>query len=163
CLKPQSQKKLVVPDKRATASADPGPIPPGLRCAKVVGHCPPRKDPAVWVLAFARTTLECCLPLCTFLPSRRPLFRHIGCYDVRMTSLDKLDRIADRDAARARHGDLWRELAETIRLAAPMALTQLSQIAMMTTDLAFIGRLGGEAVAAAALAGTVYWVSFTFG
>ena len=44
-----------------------------------------------------------------------------------------------------------------------MALTQLGQIAMMTTDLAFIGRLGGEAVAAAALAGTVYFVSFTFG
>ena len=44
-----------------------------------------------------------------------------------------------------------------------MALTQLGQIAMMTTDLAFIGRLGGEAVAAAALAGAVYFVSFTFG
>jgi MATE family multidrug resistance protein len=44
-----------------------------------------------------------------------------------------------------------------------MALTQLSQIAMMTTDLAFIGRLGGDAIAAAALAGTVYFVSFTFG
>jgi MATE family multidrug resistance protein len=44
-----------------------------------------------------------------------------------------------------------------------MALTQLSQIAMMTTDLAFIGRLGGNAIAAAALAGTVYFVSFTFG
>lgn len=44
-----------------------------------------------------------------------------------------------------------------------MALTQLSQIAMMTTDLAFIGRLGGEAVAAAALAGTIFFVSFTFG
>ena len=70
--------------------------------------------------------------------------------------------IADHDVARAHH-HLWHELAETIRLAAPMALTQLSQIAMMTTDLAFIGRLGGEAVAAAALAGTVYWVSFTFG
>jgi len=44
-----------------------------------------------------------------------------------------------------------------------MALTQLSQIAMMTTDLAFIGRLGGDAIAAAALAGTIYFVSFTFG
>jgi multidrug resistance protein, MATE family len=55
------------------------------------------------------------------------------------------------------------ELMETIRLAAPMALTQLSQIAMMTTDLAFIGRLGGDAIAAAALAGTIYFVSFTFG
>src|SRR5215468_10177393 len=79
-----------------------------------------------------------------------------------MTSLDKADPIADRALARTR-GDLAREFIETIRLAAPMALTQLGQIAMMTTDLAFIGRLGGEAVAAAALAGTVYWISFTFG
>jgi len=55
------------------------------------------------------------------------------------------------------------ELIETLRLAAPMALTQLGQIAMMMTDLAFIGRLGGDAVAAAALAGTVYFVSITFG
>ena len=44
-----------------------------------------------------------------------------------------------------------------------MALTQLGQIAMMTTDLAFIGRLGDGAVAAAALAGTIYFVSFTVG
>src|ERR1035438_8555885 len=55
------------------------------------------------------------------------------------------------------------ELFETVRLAAPIALTQLGQIAMMATDLAFIGRLGEDAVAAAALAGTVYFVSFTFG
>src|SRR6201986_3407622 len=55
------------------------------------------------------------------------------------------------------------ELTETLRLAVPIALTQLGQIAMMTTDLVLIGRLGDEAVAAAALAGTVYFVSFTFG
>jgi MATE family multidrug resistance protein len=55
------------------------------------------------------------------------------------------------------------EFAETLKLAAPMAATQLGQIAMMTTDLAFIGRLGDAAVAAAALAGTVYFVSFTVG
>jgi MATE family multidrug resistance protein len=58
---------------------------------------------------------------------------------------------------------LARELTETLGLAVPMALTQLSQIAMMATDLAFIGRLGNAAVAAAALAGTVYFVSFTIG
>jgi len=77
-----------------------------------------------------------------------------------------MDEIAEtappRLASAGRH-HLAIELAETARLALPMALTQLSQIAMMTTDLAFIGRLGGEAVAAAALAGTVYFVSFTFG
>src|SRR4051812_31167040 len=55
------------------------------------------------------------------------------------------------------------ELTETLKLAVPIALTQLGQIAMMTTDLALIGRLGDEAVAAAALAHTVFFVAFTFG
>lgn len=58
---------------------------------------------------------------------------------------------------------LAEELVETLRLAVPMILTQLGQIAMVTTDLALIGRLGEDAVAAAALAHTVYFVSFTFG
>src|SRR2546421_11580141 len=77
-----------------------------------------------------------------------------------MTSLDKIER-APLVAAPQNH--LTAELTETIRLSAPIALTQLGQIAMMSTDLAFIGRLGDDAVAAAALAGTVYFVSFTFG
>ena len=55
------------------------------------------------------------------------------------------------------------EFVETLRLTVPMMLTQLGQIAMMTTDLALIGRLGEDAVAAAALAHTVYFISFTFG
>jgi MATE family multidrug resistance protein len=55
------------------------------------------------------------------------------------------------------------ELTETLKLAVPIAATQLGQIAMMTTDLALIGRLGDEAVAAAALAHTVFFVAFTFG
>ncbi|MET4386864.1 MATE family multidrug resistance protein [Bradyrhizobium sp. F1.4.3] len=63
--------------------------------------------------------------------------------------------------AHANH--LAREFVETLRLAVPMMLTQLGQMAMMTTDLALIGRLGEDAVAAAALAHTVYFVSFTFG
>ena len=38
---------------------------------------------------------------------------------------------------------LWRaELTETVKLALPIALTQLGQIAMMTSDLALIGRNG---------------------
>jgi multidrug resistance protein, MATE family len=82
-----------------------------------------------------------------------------------MTSTENIERasMAQRAAALAPRQHLLDELAETLRLAVPMALTQLGQIAMMTTDLAFIGRLGDEAVAAAALAGTVYFVSFTFG
>jgi len=77
-----------------------------------------------------------------------------------MTSLDKIERAP---AAAAPENHLTAELTETIRLSAPMALTQLGQIAMMTTDLAFIGRLGDEAVAAAALGHTVFFVAFTFG
>jgi multidrug resistance protein, MATE family len=80
-----------------------------------------------------------------------------------MTTMDEMTEAAPSRLARASRHHLTVELAETARLALPMALTQLSQIAMMTTDLAFIGRLGGDAVAAAALAGTVYFVSFTFG
>ena len=59
---------------------------------------------------------------------------------------------------------LWRaEFAETLKLAAPLAVTQLGQIAMMTTDLALLGRLGDEVVAAAALGHTVLFVAFTLG
>ena len=58
----------------------------------------------------------------------------------------------------------WRvELALTIRLAVPMALTQFGQIVMMTTDLVLIGRLGDAALAAAALAHTVLFAAFTLG
>src|SRR6478752_3393095 len=78
-----------------------------------------------------------------------------------MTSLDKIERGPVAAATSGRH--LALELTETLRLAVPMALTQLGQIAMMTTDLALIGRLGDEAVAAAALAHTVFFISFTFG
>jgi len=82
-----------------------------------------------------------------------------------MTSLDKIERTSGAGAAiMASSGHhLTVELTETLRLAVPIALTQLGQIAMMTTDLALIGRLGDAAVAAAALAGTVYWISFTVG
>jgi len=55
------------------------------------------------------------------------------------------------------------EFAETLKLAIPLALTQLAQIAMMTTDLALIGRLGTDAVAAAALGQTVAFMSFVLG
>ena len=59
---------------------------------------------------------------------------------------------------------LWRaEFIETSRLAAPMALTQLGQVAMMTTDLALLGRLGDKVVAATALAQTVLFAAFVIG
>jgi multidrug resistance protein, MATE family len=59
---------------------------------------------------------------------------------------------------------VWRaEMGETLKLALPIALTQLGQIAMMTTDLALIGRLGDHAMAAAALAHTVLFMVFVLG
>jgi MATE family multidrug resistance protein len=79
-----------------------------------------------------------------------------------MTSLEKFERGTTATSANS-GSPLAIELTETLKLAAPMALTQLGHQAMMTTDLAFIGRLGSEAVAAAALGGTVYFLSFTFG
>ena len=40
---------------------------------------------------------------------------------------------------------IWRaEISATFTLAVPIALTQLGQVAMMTTDLALIGRIGDK-------------------
>src|SRR3979409_1620756 len=82
-----------------------------------------------------------------------------------MTSLDKIEQgpIAAAGITTSSRHHLADELGETLKLAVPIALTQLGQIAMMTTDIAMIGRFGAEAVAAASLAHTVYFVSFTFG
>src|SRR6267143_7044571 len=82
-----------------------------------------------------------------------------------MTSLEKIERgtVTAPHMAAAPGSRLAGELTETLRLAVPIAATQLGQIAMMTTDLALIGRLGDEAVAAAALGHTVFFISFTFG
>jgi MATE family multidrug resistance protein len=58
----------------------------------------------------------------------------------------------------------WRvELNATIKLALPIALTQLGQVAMMTSDLILIGHLGDKAIAAAALAQTVLFAAFVLG
>ena len=86
-----------------------------------------------------------------------------------LVSIHDLARQNRRKPDRARPGRadalaiVAEEFAETLKLAVPLALTQLGQIAMMTTDLAFIGRLGSDMVAAAALAHTVFFVIFTFG
>jgi len=61
------------------------------------------------------------------------------------------------------HGYWRQETVETIKLALPMAFTQLGQIAMLTTDLILIGQLGGEAVAAVALAHTLFFISYVLG
>src|SRR5437016_1349470 len=77
-----------------------------------------------------------------------------------MTSQQALAGAALPSASRT----IWRdELIDTIKLALPIALTQLGQIAMMTSDLALLGRLGDHVVAAAALAHTVLFAAFVIG
>ena len=49
------------------------------------------------------------------------------------------------------------ELAALARLAAPLVLSQLAQMAIMTTDVVMLGRLSTHALAAAALGNTVYY------
>lgn len=80
-----------------------------------------------------------------------------------MTSFDKAEDGDATSLSRAARGAVATEFIETITLALPIALTQLGQIAMMTTDLALIGRLGDQAVAAASLAHTVFFVAFVIG
>jgi len=59
---------------------------------------------------------------------------------------------------------IWRtEVADTVKLSWPMALTQLGQIAMMTSDLALLGRLGEHVVAAVALAHIMLFIAFVIG
>lgn len=56
---------------------------------------------------------------------------------------------------------IWRrEASATIRLAVPIAMTQLGQVVMMVTDVAMIGRLGSDALAASALSSIVYFFVF---
>ena len=55
------------------------------------------------------------------------------------------------------------ETRELLKLAWPLAATQLAQMASMTTDVIMLGRLGKEALAGAALGNTVFFFAWLFG
>ena len=55
------------------------------------------------------------------------------------------------------------EARALIKLAAPLALTQLAQMAIMTTDVIMLGRLGKTALASAAIGNTVYFLAWLIG
>jgi MATE family multidrug resistance protein len=63
------------------------------------------------------------------------------------------------------HGlDAWiAEARELLKLAGPLILTQLAQMAIMTTDVVMLGRLGKTALAAAALGNTVFFFTWLIG
>jgi MATE family multidrug resistance protein len=71
--------------------------------------------------------------------------------------------IAAAGEAPARRGILRAELGATVKLALPMGLTQLGQVAMLTTDVLLVGRLGADAVAAAALGMNFFFLLFIVG
>jgi multidrug resistance protein, MATE family len=57
----------------------------------------------------------------------------------------------------------WRaELRATASLAAPIAATQLAQIAIVTTNVLMIGRLGPESLAAGALGANIFYIFSIF-
>ena len=61
-------------------------------------------------------------------------------------------------------GALWRAEAKAmLALGVPLALSQLAQIAIQTTDVVLLGWLGPEALAAAGLATNVWVIMFLFG
>jgi MATE family multidrug resistance protein len=55
------------------------------------------------------------------------------------------------------------EARELVKLAGPLVVTQLMQMAILTTDVIMLGRLGKEAVAAAALGNTVFYFTWLTG
>jgi MATE family multidrug resistance protein len=63
------------------------------------------------------------------------------------------------------HGlDAWfAEAREMLKLAWPLVLTQLAQMAIMTTDVVMLGRLGKTALASAALGNTVFFFTWLIG
>ncbi|MCM2492403.1 MATE family efflux transporter [Burkholderia glumae] len=54
-----------------------------------------------------------------------------------------------------------RHAADTARLAAPLAIAQLSQMAMSVTDTVLLGSLGPDALAAGGLGATLFFVAVT--
>ena len=57
----------------------------------------------------------------------------------------------------------WREICATLSLAWPIVLANIAQTAMPTTDVILIGRLGPDALAAAALATNLFFAFAFFG
>ncbi|MDE1938796.1 MAG: MATE family efflux transporter [Alphaproteobacteria bacterium] len=55
------------------------------------------------------------------------------------------------------------EIRELLRLALPLVITQLAQMAVMTTDVIMLGRLSERALAGAALGNTVFFFAWLIG
>ena len=56
----------------------------------------------------------------------------------------------------------WREIRAVVNLAAPLALSHLSYMAIMLTDVVMMGWIGTDAIAAGSLARDFFWVPSCF-
>ncbi|HJD44622.1 MAG TPA: MATE family efflux transporter [Candidatus Paenalcaligenes intestinipullorum] len=54
------------------------------------------------------------------------------------------------------------ELVAALRLGSPLILTNLAQVALLTTNIVFLGRIGKQELAAASLAGSLYQACMIF-
>src|SRR5882757_11185867 len=57
----------------------------------------------------------------------------------------------------------WLEARELLRLAVPMAATQLAQMIILATDTVMLGHFSKQALAAAALGNTIYFMVWLLG
>lgn len=73
-------------------------------------------------------------------------------------------RTAIAPPAKTRPAAAWLDEArELARLAAPLVFTQLGQMAVLTSDVIMLGRVGKEALAAAAVGNAVYYFAWLIG
>jgi len=63
----------------------------------------------------------------------------------------------------ARHHAWWLEGRELLRLAVPLAATQLAQMTILATDTVMLGHYSKEALAAGALGNTIYFLVWLLG
>ncbi|HQU26062.1 MAG TPA: MATE family efflux transporter, partial [Acidimicrobiales bacterium] len=57
----------------------------------------------------------------------------------------------------------WREARSVLRLAIPIALTQIGMVLYGTVDMMFVGRLGPGAIASVGLGSMTYFTGFVVG
>src|ERR1700679_472695 len=62
-----------------------------------------------------------------------------------------------------RHGGWALEARELLRLGIPLAATQLAQMIILATDTAMLGHYSKDALAAAALGNTIYFLAWLLG
>src|SRR5262245_5532315 len=165
CLRSSSRNSRRAPDARNKASCAIRAFMP--RYAKTSPASPRRaagRSPASSLRSFqaARVITSSSSPRIARQPTRAPVSCHCLGFCSRAMTLPRTITVA-KAAAQPKNA-VWRaEIIVTVKLGWPIALTQLGQIAMMTTDLALIGRLGDGAIAAVGLAHLILFVGFVFG